>query len=313
MKTYESTRHETEDSDEIPGARDKKPETWPELKEHLIKTVNERAEFLQGSFFPLEIKGFRGFFVSNIDPEKHRAQIIVSYSGHLTFRIFRNAEGAMQMVGDKIPPFLGVSKKVLLESICETLERFNPNLWVFLEDPGRDIVPTQINRKPGTEASEPVPVDERRLQFFQSRPGLECAIATGAPSKIDMDESALPDHLIEASGLSGYCHFVFPKGVISDSAICANAPYFFRFANPLSENTLRNIVLDRSITKEERREKIKKTLEGTEFFSKVTEAKRTRIANGERYAARHPDIDADETIRDKWYGELQEFIENTLR
>mgnify|MGYP001562111031 CR=1 FL=1 len=319
-RTHSNTNNGREASQETSGRR---PETWPELKEHLAKTLDERAEFLGGTFFPLSSSGFKGFSVSDVDTEKHRAQIVVSYHGqdakgqpitrHLTFRLFKDAGREMQMTGDKIPSHLGVSREALIGNICETLERFNPNLWVFLEDPGRDVLPTQTNRKPGVELGEPVPIDERRLEFFQSQPGLECAIATGTPSEVNSDEDSVSDHIIRASGISGYCHFVFPKGVISDSAICANAPYFFRFASPLPENALRDIVLDRSITKNEKRGMIRAILEKTEFFTKVTQAKAVRKDNGERYAAKHPDIDADETIRDKWYGELQKFIANTLR
>lgn len=323
MSIHESTQHTADDSDEMPGARDQKPETWSELKDHVMNAVGERAEFLGGAFFPLSIEGFKGFSVSDVDTEKRRAQIVVSYRGqdakgqpitrHLTFRLFRDASGEMQMTGDKIPPSLGAQKEILIGNICETLERFNPNLWVFFEDPGRDVVPTQTNRKLGNEPSEPVPVDERRLEFFQSRPGLECAIATGTPSEINIDEASTHDHIVNASGISGYCHFVFPKGVVSDSAICNNAPYFFLFSNPLPENTLRDIVLDHSMTKEKRREQIRGVLEETEFFAKITQAKATRKANGERYSARHPNIDASEELRDEWYQKLAEFIEKNLR
>ena len=314
------------DRAEIQGESDKNPETWPELKEHLIKAVGERAEFVDGTFFPLSIKGRNGFAVTNVDKEKHRAQIVASYQtrdakgrpimSHLTLRLFRDAGGLMQMTGDKIPPSLGVPKEVLLESICEALERFNPNLWLLFEEEEKEKV-GGVPQGPGNaEGRGPIPVDMRRIEFLQNQAGLECAITMAGLSQIEKFEGLedpKKEDAIKASKLSGYCYFVFPKGAIWDSAICQNAPYFFLFPKTLSERQIRDIMLNKELDLSEKKSQVKEILEKTGLLAEMIKSKPRLIGENKRWRAKHPDINADEAMRDAWYTQLQEFITSTLR
>lgn len=326
MNTQELTHHE-HNSAETPGADGRRSETWPELKEHLVLVVGERAEFVGGSFFPLPIPGFKGFSVSDVDGEKDRAQVIVSYdtkdakgrsiTGHLTFRLFRDAGGVMQMTGDKISPSLGVSKEVLAANICQTLERLNPNLWLLFEHEAKEKVGDGGPRVPkGGEPHDPPPVDMRRIEFLQNQEGLECAISMAGLSEIEsLEELDGPkkEAVLNAAKLSGYCYFIFPKGALWDSAICENAPYFFTFPEVLPEREIRGIMLEKELGLAERKSRVKAILERVGLLAEMRKSKPRLIAEGKRYAAKHPDSNADGSVRDLWYARLQEFITHTLR
>jgi len=280
-----------------------------------------------GCNFTSDLKNLNNYVIMpNNEGENNYCNIVIYYNSknkrsedkihHSTLTV-SDSDGKIQISDfSKIPELRGITKEALLHEIFDKLKSICLDKWVVLKDRNLTIIPPgdwttpKGNNREGRERSM---IDERRFLFFLRQPNLQAVIGPGRLTRVEYGRGGKFGSGIPAD-ISDYHAFIFNRGVIFENAVRENRIYFYNFEKENLEN-IRGVI-ERLKNTGASAEEQNQLLNRIGFHIQCLRDKSTLEALGQVYRSgssqynrtNHPKHNARQPIIDKWYEELQVFI-----
>lgn len=296
------------------------PKAEDEAKREFDEVLKGRFTHIPtGSNFESELPGVKDMTIMKAPYSDEAALVVLFYgaktkTGETVERSTTctvNKDG--QIIG-KIPSELrGLAHGEVLKETLEHLKGIKLDKWFSMQIPGLEILPPGDWESYGSKGEggirERAPIDERRFGFFMDQPHLLAALEPGQLARINYGKAGRFGPGVKNASVSDYHAFIFPRGVIFENVVCENNIYFYAFDGGVSLSQDEVDKIKNGGVSEEERES---------FFGKIglhverQKAKQELRSEGKRYPHPHPAKDASPEVKQKFYDELQEFINQNL-